>query len=184
MNSTCTRGITGGYEESALPVQAGSVQTTPCYSRLSLPLCAEALGCVRCTYAWLSDSFFRCLGPLAENPACAKAPGCGPWERPEKLNPDYKGKWYPRMIPNPEYVGEWAPKQIPNPDYYLDETPLANIGKIGAAAVEIWTMSAGIVFDNFLATYDEEVRSASPQSLKTLRAPSCRNQSRPLSDNW
>uniref|UniRef100_A0A7S0RXX3 Calnexin n=1 Tax=Pyramimonas obovata TaxID=1411642 RepID=A0A7S0RXX3_9CHLO len=106
--------------------------------------------------------------PLIENPACAAAPGCGEWERPEKLNPDYKGKWYPKMIPNPDYVGEWAPKQISNPDYFLDETPLASIGKIGAAAVEIWTMNSGILFDNFLATYDEMV--ADDYAEKTWRA--------------
>jgi hypothetical protein len=54
--------------------------------------------------------------------------------------------------------GEWAPAQIPNPDYYVDETPLKSIGKVGAVALEIWTMSAGMVFDNFLITTDEEVR--------------------------
>eukprot|EP00976_Prorocentrum_cordatum_P034322 697932-Prorocentrum_minimum.AAC.1 len=83
------------------------------------------------------------------------------------MNPDYKGKWYPQMIPNPDYIGEWAPKQIPNPDFFLDETPLKSIGLIGGVGVEIWTMNSGIVFDNFLATYDAEVRS----KLKKIERP-------------
>jgi len=92
-----------------------------------------------------------------DNPLCSKAPGCGPWERPSKANPAYKGKWSPRMVPNPAYKGEWAPAQIPNPALYEDLAPMSNVAPIGAAAVEIWTMNSGIVFDNFLATYDAEV---------------------------
>jgi hypothetical protein len=40
----------------------------------------------------------------------------------------------------------------------VDEAPLKSIGKVGAVAVEIWTMSGGMVFDNFLITTDAEVR--------------------------
>jgi hypothetical protein len=35
---------------------------------------------------------------------------------------------------------------------------MSNVAPIGAVAVEIWTMNSGIVFDNFLATYNAEVR--------------------------
>jgi hypothetical protein len=45
------------------------------------------------------------------------------------------------MIDNPEYKGVWAPAQIANPKFVEDKTPLKSIGKIGAVALEIWTMS-------------------------------------------
>ena len=41
--------------------------------------------------------------PRVPNPACETAPGCGEWKRPTKLNPAYKGPYYPPMIDNPEY---------------------------------------------------------------------------------
>ena len=48
--------------------------------------------------------------------------------------------------------GVWKPKKISNPDYFEDETPLNNLGDIGAVAVEIWTMDQGYFFDNVLVT--------------------------------
>ena len=70
-------------------------------------------------------------------------------------NPEYKGKWRPEMIDNPEYKGEWKPAQIPNPDYFVDELP-ADLPEINGLAIEIWTMSRGLAFDNFLVTHEEE----------------------------
>eukprot|EP00217_Crustomastix_stigmatica_P005790 CAMPEP_0183796224 /NCGR_PEP_ID=MMETSP0803_2-20130417/9091_1 /TAXON_ID=195967 /ORGANISM="Crustomastix stigmata, Strain CCMP3273" /LENGTH=546 /DNA_ID=CAMNT_0026040843 /DNA_START=1 /DNA_END=1638 /DNA_ORIENTATION=+ len=98
--------------------------------------------------------------PLVDNPACEEAPGCGEWKRPMKANPDYKGKWYPPKIDNPAYKGPWAPRRISNPRYVVDDTPLAHVGKIGGVALEVWTMSAGIVFDNLLITPSEETAEA------------------------
>ena len=46
--------------------------------------------------------------------------------------------------------GPWAPRKIANPHYFRDDAPLSNIGKIGAAAIEIWTMDTGYFFDNVL----------------------------------
>ncbi|KAI9469258.1 hypothetical protein LPJ78_002826 [Coemansia sp. RSA 989] len=85
--------------------------------------------------------------PMVPNPRCADADGCGPWKRPQKRNPDYKGKWTPPLIDNPAYKGKWAPRRIANPDYFEDLAPykLANIDAIG---FELWTMQAGITFDN------------------------------------
>lgn len=80
-------------------------------------------------------------------------------------NPEYKGKWYPPMIDNPEYKGPWKATQIPNPEYYDDKAPLENIGLVGAVAVEIWTMSHGLTFDNIMITTDEEVRAFARQYL-------------------
>lgn len=90
--------------------------------------------------------------PQIKNPDCASAPGCGEWKRPMIDNPDYKGKWIHPMIDNPDYVGEWSPAQIPNPEYFSEEThPEAFhtlVAPIGGVAIEIWTMSSGIHFDN------------------------------------
>lgn len=52
--------------------------------------------------------------------------------------------------------GIWKPKKISNPDYFEDETPLNNLGDIGAVAVEIWTMDQGYFFDNVLVTNKAE----------------------------
>merc|ERR1711871_1703132 len=90
--------------------------------------------------------------PQIKNPDCASAPGCGEWKRPMIDNPDYKGKWEHPMIDNPDYIGVWTPAQIPNPEYFSEEThPEAFhtlVAPIGGVAVEIWTMSSGIHFDN------------------------------------
>ena len=52
---------------------------------------------------WDEDEDGEWEPPKVPNPACEAAPGCGEWTRPSKLNPDYKGPWYPTMIDNPEY---------------------------------------------------------------------------------
>lgn len=90
--------------------------------------------------------------PLISNPKCA-AIGCGKWTPPMKANPAYKGKWTPPMIDNPDYKGEWAPQEIPNPEYHVEHHP-ARMHPIGAIALEIWTMSGGIVFDNIWLGHD------------------------------
>ncbi len=46
--------------------------------------------------------------------------------------------------------GPWAPRKIANPHHFVDDAPLSKLGKIGAAAVEIWTMDMGYYFDNVL----------------------------------
>ncbi|KAJ3040015.1 hypothetical protein HDV00_011570 [Rhizophlyctis rosea] len=85
--------------------------------------------------------------PLVPNPKCTKAAGCGPWTRPTKRNPNYKGVWTAPMITNPKYKGEWKPRKIANPNYFEDLTP-ANFNKIGAIGFELWTMQDSIQFDN------------------------------------
>lgn len=54
------------------------------------------------------------------------------------------------------FQGPWAPRKIANPDYFEDTEPLKNIGKIGGAAIEIWTMDNNYYFSNILATDDLE----------------------------
>jgi calnexin len=90
--------------------------------------------------------------PMVANPKCADAPGCGPWTRPNKPNPDFKGKWVAPLIDNPAYKGVWAPRKIDNPEFFNDTAPLTHIGKIGAVAIEIWTMDKNYYFDNLLVT--------------------------------
>ena len=61
--------------------------------------------------------------------------------------------------------GVWKPRKIANPDYFLDESPLANIGKVGGVAIEIWTMDEGYLFDNVLIANDGSVAQAKRDAL-------------------
>lgn len=53
--------------------------------------------------------------------------------------------------------GPWSPKKIANPDYFLDEEPLANVGKVGGVAIEVWTMDNNYYFSNILVDQDPSV---------------------------
>jgi calnexin len=112
--------------------------------------------------------------PTIPNPACTDGPGCGLWKRPTIANPDYKGKWTAPLIDNPAYKGPWSPRKIANPGYFLDETPLANIGKVGGVAIEIWTMDNNYYFSNILIDNDPavaaEARSTYWEPKKALEA--------------
>merc|ERR1719483_1863160 len=90
---------------------------------------------------------------LIDNPLCASVSGCGPWKPSMMDNPAYKGKWSAPMINNPGYKGKWKPAKIPNPDYYHDPEPF-KMTPIGGVAIELWTMSDNIHFDNLLITDD------------------------------
>ncbi len=59
----------------------------------------------------------------------------------------------------------WKPRKIANPDYFLDESPLANIGKVGGVAIEIWTMDEGYLFDNVLIANDAAAATAKRDTL-------------------
>ncbi|KAL4459051.1 hypothetical protein ABPG75_013916 [Micractinium tetrahymenae] len=110
--------------------------------------------------------------PKVPNPKCKDAPGCGEWKRPTKPNPAYKGKWSAPLIDNPAYKGVWKPRDIPNPEFVKDDAPLTNIGKVGAAAIEIWTMDDGYFFDAIVVSNSEEeaaeVRESSWKAKKEL----------------
>ncbi|XP_077984489.1 calnexin-like [Glandiceps talaboti] len=92
--------------------------------------------------------------PKIENPACD--PGCGEWEPPMIKNPEYKGKWHASLIDNPDYSGEWHPRRIPNPSYFEDKEPF-KMTEFSAVGLELWSMSDGILFDNFIVTTDKAV---------------------------
>ena len=48
--------------------------------------------------------------------------------------------------------GKWKPQRISNPSYFEDEHPFESLLTIHAIGFELWTMSAGIHFDNILIT--------------------------------
>jgi calnexin len=88
---------------------------------------------------------------LINNPACASAAGCGPWNRPTVENPAYKGKWFAPMVNNPGYKGKWKAAMIPNPDFFEDPNPF-KMTPISGIGLELWSMSDDIYFDNILIT--------------------------------
>ncbi|GIL66542.1 hypothetical protein Vafri_20038 [Volvox africanus] len=101
------------------------------------------------------------------NPKCKV--GCGPWTRPMKRNPAFKGAWKPPLIKNPAYKGPWVQKTIPNPDFFEVEEPIrSGVGAIGAVALELWTIDSGYIFDNILITRDPAVAE---MALKKLWKP-------------
>ena len=101
------------------------------------------------------SSYYCSHSPSTANPVCAEVSGCGPWKRPQKPNPNFKGKWYPPLIDNPAYKGPWAPRKVANPDYYEDSNP-SKLNKIMGIGIELWTMQAGIMFDNFYVGHSLE----------------------------
>jgi calnexin len=90
--------------------------------------------------------------PQINNPACEKA-GCGVWTPPTIKNPAYKGKWRAPKIDNPAYKGPWKARQIPNEHYFEDLTPALGMAPMAAVVVEVWTITAGIFFDNFVIAH-------------------------------
>ncbi|XP_046355131.1 calnexin-like isoform X1 [Haliotis rufescens] len=105
---------------------------------------------------WDDDMDGEWEAPLVDNPKCKEAAGCGDWHPENIKNPNHKGKWSAPMIDNPSYKGIWKPQVIPNPNYFEDVQPF-KMTPISAVGLELWSMSDGIVFDNFLITDDRLV---------------------------
>ena len=59
----------------------------------------------------------------------------------------------------------------------MDDAPLGSLGKIGAAAIEIWTMDTGYFFDNVLVASDPATAAAhrerhwAPKLAAEVRGP-------------
>ena len=100
---------------------------------------------------WIDDEDGDWSPNLIPNPECAKV-GCGIWTPPSVKNPKHKGVWKRPKIKNPKYQGTWYPKQIENPNYYTDLTPAMNLAPMAGIAIEVWTTTAGILFDNFVVS--------------------------------
>lgn len=75
----------------------------------------------------------------------------GEWEAPMIPNPEFKGEWRPRMIDNPEYKGPWVQREIDNPDYAPDSN-LYRYTDMGGIGIEVWQVTAGVIFDNIQVT--------------------------------
>lgn len=104
------------------------------------------------------------------NPKCEEVSGCGPWEKPMRRNPDYKGKWTAPMIDNPEYKGAWKPRKMPNPGYFDDKTP-SNFEPMGAIGIELWTMQKDILFDNIYIGHSTEDAAALKKETWDIKFP-------------
>ncbi|KAJ1432772.1 Calreticulin family-domain-containing protein [Ochromonadaceae sp. CCMP2298] len=92
--------------------------------------------------------------PTVPNPACAQ--GCGKWEPPTIKNPLYQGIWSAPMIPNPAFVGVWAARKIPNPAHFEVSNPVLSLAPVTALAVEVWTITPAILFDNFVLSHSTD----------------------------
>lgn len=82
--------------------------------------------------------------PTIRNPDCLH--GCGRWEQPMIVNPNYQGEWVPQVIANPNYQGQWERPQIPNPSFDPDAD--LHVGAISGLVFDLWSMQIGILFDN------------------------------------
>lgn len=105
--------------------------------------------------SWNDEDDGEWIAPKILNPKCQTVSGCGPWKRPMKKNPNYKGKWNLPMIDNPKYKGPWIRKKIPNPNYFEDLHP-HNFEPMSAIGFELWTMQANILFDNIFIGHSEQ----------------------------
>ncbi|KAI6241588.1 Calreticulin family protein [Aphelenchoides fujianensis] len=119
---------------------------------------------------------------LIANPACQGRSGCGPWKKPLKANPLYKGKWTAPRIKNPKYKGKWSARLIENPNYY-EANPYAQLQPVTALGFELWTMSANIIFDNIFIDDDSQlaadfasqtfkVKKEQEELLESIESPS------------
>ena len=68
------------------------------------------------------------------------------------------------------YIGVWAPRKIKNDAYFVDPSPYNSIAPMSAIAVEVWTVSAGILFDNFAVTADSAVALEFARNTTALKA--------------
>lgn len=116
--------------------------------------------------AWDDEEDGEWAAPLVANPACEAAPGCGEWAPPRVRNPAARGVWAPPRVRNPAYKGSWEPRMIPNPGYYaLSSHPHTLQDRVLAAlAIEVWTMDAGLHFDNIYVGTDEDAAAAAVEA--------------------
>lgn len=92
---------------------------------------------------WDDEEDGEWFEPFIKNPMCLN--GCGLWEAPKIINPDYVGEWVAPSIENPNYKGEWTPPLIKNPAVTTSEVLSQDITAIG---FDIWSMQADIMFKN------------------------------------
>ncbi|CAH8498231.1 unnamed protein product [Dicrocoelium dendriticum] len=88
----------------------------------------------------------------------------GEWSPPMIANPDYKGEWKPRKIDNPLYKGPWIAPQIDNPSFQPDDK-LYVMEDISQLGLDLWQVSSGSIFDDFLLTNDPEFARSEGERL-------------------
>jgi calnexin len=104
---------------------------------------------------WDEDKMGKWRPPSMRNPACAKAPGCGPYNPPMVPNPKARGKWKAKYVRNPNFKGEWKPAQIPNPSYHGQSTEFV-IPPLTAIGFNIWAKNRDVAFTNIAIANEEE----------------------------
>ncbi|KAH0787491.1 Calreticulin family protein [Histomonas meleagridis] len=72
---------------------------------------------------------------------------------PKTVNPDYKGKWSPKLIKNPNYMGEWTPRMIKNPSH-IEDKGFGVFDDLSYFGIEVYQKTPGSIFDNLLVTDD------------------------------
>ena len=137
--------------------------------KVANPKCADAAGCG----AWVRPKKAnpeykgKWTAPMIDNPAYKARTGArglamgvgsaaarGRPGAAAVVTPPLHGTHPPTAHRPAPSQGPWAPRKIANPHHYTDETPLANVAPIGAAAIEIWTMDKGYTFSNVLLATD------------------------------
>lgn len=101
--------------------------------------------------AWDDSEDGVWTAPMITNPKCTTG-SCGKWIQSTMKNPKYKGPWRRPKKLNPLYKGVWMPRKVPNPFYFEVETPI-NVSSMSGIAVEVWTTTPGIFFDNFIVAH-------------------------------
>lgn len=92
---------------------------------------------------WNDDEDGEWIAPFIKNPLCAV--GCGRWEAPMVVNPNYVGEWVPPSIENPAYRGPWTPPLIKNTAVTTSEILSQPITAVG---FDLWSMQADTMFNN------------------------------------
>lgn len=93
---------------------------------------------------WDDEEDGEWRAPMIRNLKCLH--GCGKWEAPKIVNPNYVGEWTPPAIENPDYQGDWKPPMIKNPNF---NAHLVNhITPVDAIGIEVWSMHSGVLFNN------------------------------------
>jgi calnexin len=58
----------------------------------------------------------------------------------------------------------------PEQDYFVDETPAESMTPMGGVAVEVWTVNAGIFFDNFVITHSTDAARNFAEATWVMKA--------------
>ena len=68
-------------------------------------------------------------------------------------NPEYFGKWAPKMIKNPDYKGEWVQPMIPNPKFVEEDLDAyIRCVECNHVGIEVWQSTAGTIFDDIMVS--------------------------------